>query len=263
MPRGRAQGEYDQVMEELFRELRRRDRAGGVLDFTKRDLEGAIRSLGLSILNVPDIKYTYDARRPFPAAITESGDWGIIGRGKGLYSFVQLPQPNLIRVPDGLPGRRSAPSRLTDETPPLVRRVLGNDEQATLTRVFYSGVIRDFAGLAEAWRVQGHERTTVSAGQIEVDEVYVGKDRSDSPCVLPISAKGGNDCLSYTQALNLNLYAAEKRNRSDNERRYQGFKIRPLGLCRALDGTIYVVEFSRSDDVREIRIVRHAAYQLV
>jgi hypothetical protein len=86
--------------------------------------------------------------------------------------------------------------------------LLGNDEQATFTRVRNCGLLNDALGF-QIWPIQGHHRTTVSYGQIEVDEVQAGLNKN-VPTIVPISGKGGADMLSWSQALNLNTYGAEK-----------------------------------------------------
>jgi len=229
------------------------------LNFCKSDLVEAIRELEAEgiidrINNIPDIKYTYAARREFPKSILEQGYWAITGRGKSQYSFTRLAKSNLIRVPGDLPFKPEI-TVLKDRTPELVRRVLSNDEQATAARVRFNNLLRRYFGF-DVYHVQGHERTFVSGGQIEVDEVFVGEDGSGSSYVIPITGKGGEkDCFSYCQALNLNLYATEKA-------RYKGFIPRPLGVTRKADGTIYVVEFSPHTDIRQISIIGVAAYVL-
>lgn len=249
--------DYDAIITQVFRQLRRGHPKSDVIDFEKSLIEDTIRDLyareviSRNIRNVPDIKYTYDARRDFPDAISQHGHWSIIGRGKSRYSFVRIPHNNLIRVPQDLPKTPNS-ARLRDQTPASVLKVVGTDEQATLAQVRYNDVIGNLTGLS-AHHVQSHERTTVSAGQIEVDDVYVAEDAKESGYVIPISAKGGNDCLSYTQALNVNLYGAEKD-------RFSGMQRIPLGIVRAADKSIYVIQFSTDLDIRKIRIVKAVRY---
>lgn len=249
--------DYDAIISEVFRQLRAKRPSSAIIDFEKGLIEDTIRDLhtrgviSRNIRNVPDIKYTYDSRRDFPDSISQHGHWAIIGRGKSRYSFVRIPRNNLIRLPQDLP---KAPKvvRLRDQTPPLVLAVVGSDEQATLAQIRHNDVIGRFTGLT-ANHVQSHERTTVSAGQIEVDDIYVGEDAKGRGFVIPISAKGGKDCLSYTQALNLNLYGAEKD-------RFSGMERIPLGLVNAADESTYVIQFSTDLDIRKIRIVKAVRY---
>jgi len=252
MSRINRQTLYDQIIIELFTRLYNQDAVR--LDFNRDDMENVIRDLGFRIRNIPDIKYTYDSRRPFPQEILNTGHWAIVGRGKSQYSFVKIDQPNLICQPDHIHFVDPRFKFLEDRTPPLVQTVLGDDEQATMTRLHYSRVIADFLKMKNIWKVQGHERTTVSTGQVEIDEVYVAQ-KGDEKFVIPISAKGKSDCLSYTQALNLNLYAKEKK-------RYKDLIPVPLGICKSDDGLIYIVEFSTPTDIQSISIIREGCYKL-
>jgi hypothetical protein len=227
--------------------------------FSKPDIEKVIIDLKKAgqiddIKNIPDIKYTYDARKDFPTSISKTGYWAITGRGKAKYCFEKISRNNLIRVPKDIVSFACSVTKLVDQTPHAVASVLGDDEQATMTRVRYNDILTKFLGFP-VHHVQGHERTSLSCGQVEIDEVYVGSLGSKH-YVVPISAKGGDkDCLSYTQALNLSIYAAEKA-------RYQGHVARPLGVLRLTNGTIYVIEFSTSSTIKQISIAKCAAYQL-
>jgi hypothetical protein len=253
MARTNRQTLYDQIITELFTRLWESD-SDNKLDFDRDDIERVIRDLGFRIRNIPDIKYTYDSRRPFPQEIQNTGYWAITGRGKSQYSFVKIDQPNLICLPGDEYLMDIKIKSLRDKTPPLVQSVLGDDEQATMTKLHYSKVVADFLGMKNVWKVQGHERTTVSTGQIEIDEVYVAQHK-DEKFVIPISAKGKLDYLSYTQALNLNLYAKEKE-------KYKNLVPIPLGICKFNDESIYIVEFSKDDDIQSISIVAEAYYRL-
>ena len=206
------------------------------------------------IKNIPDVKYTYDARKDFPAQISVTGYWAITGRGKAKYSFERMSKNNLIRVPRDIACFNPTTTTLVDKTPHAVAAVLGDDEQATMTRVRYNDILSSFLGFP-TFHVQGHERTYVSSGQVEIDEVYVGA-MGGTHYVVPISAKGGGkDCLSYTQALNLHTYAAEKS-------RYRGHVARPLGVLRDTGGKLYIIEFSTSTAIDQIAVLRCASYVL-
>ena len=252
--------DYDVVISEAFRRLRASKKEADYYDFDKSLLERVVEELGRSkkiskpIKNIPDIKYTYDARKNFPTEISRTGFWAITGRGKSKYRFERIKQNNLIRIPEDIAAITLPEIEVKDGTPEIVAVILGSDEQSTLTRVRYSGLISRFVGF-EANHVQGHERTTVSAGQIEIDEVYVG-EKAGQKIVLPISAKGGDkDRLSYTQAFSLSLYAQEKP-------RYKGYVPIPLGITRLSDGRIFIVEFSVVLSVHEITIKKSACYRL-
>lgn len=236
---------YDQIIEKLFFELYNKDKTKTTLYFSRDDLERVINDLDLSVRNIPDIKYSYDARRDFPDAIKKVGNWAIIGRGKGKYSFINIKKPNLIKMPDDILSHVSEYYSIGDLTPPIVSSVLGDDEQATLSRVQYSEIIKKIFGFTSAHRVQGHKRTTVSTGQVEIDEVYVAKKHSKK-FVLPISAKGIGDNLSYTQIVNLTLYV-------EKDFLSKGYINKPIGLYKD-SSYLYFVEFSPHRRVDQISI---------
>lgn len=251
--------DYDIVISKLFEDLVKLQGKKDSYSYTKDDLVltmEELKSKGLvnHIRNIPDIKYTYDARKDFPLSISKHGWWAIIGAGKSRYRFEKIPQNNLIRVPTDIKLITKKPETIKDVTHNMVQAVLGNDEQATMTRVRYNELISKFLKM-EAYQVQGHERTTVSVGQIEVDEVYVGQI-NNKKYIIPISAKGGDkDCLSYTQAFNLALYATEKE-------RFSGYIPIPLGVLRTNDGSIYVVRFSCETSINDIKIEDAAIFIL-
>lgn len=198
-----------------------------------------------SIKNLPDLKYLYDAREDFPEEIEQCGPLTWISIKKGQYKFVRTRRKNLINLPHEL--NFLPPLEIeVDVTPTFIAGLLGTDEQAVFTRVRNAGLISKFLGF-QAWPIQGHHRTSVSYGQIEVDEVQAGIDNSLGT-IVPISGKGGSDRLSWSQALNLNTYGREKPPMA-------GMVVRSLGLWRDPANTIWIVEFSPETDINAIEIV--------
>lgn len=262
MPSTPKLADYDIVISEAFLRLVREQGVNESYEFEKKLLEDVIKDLvskrkirKSGIKNIADIKYTYDARRDFPSTISSKGHWAITGRGKGKYTFQKIKQSNLIRIPEDFGGIQIQGNSLMDKTPAPVSEVLGNDEQATMARLMYNNLLSRFLGM-ETYHVQGHERTFLSCGQIEVDEVYVGKD-DKRKYIIPISGKGGDtDSLSYTQALNLSLYGMEKKS-------YTGFVTIPLGVTRQTTGEIYVVEFTCASDIHGIKIKKVGKFTLI
>ena len=98
-------------------------------------------------------------------------------------------------------------------------------------------------------RAEAFEAFLLSVGLArgQVDEVQAGLDAGEGTLV-PISGKGGQDKLSWSQALNLNTYAAEKPP-------MPGLKVRSIGLWRDALNTIWIVEFSPHTDIDQIEIV--------
>ncbi|MBA1224972.1 hypothetical protein [Stutzerimonas stutzeri] len=244
---------YDRIAIYLFRKLTQGLTASTLpleLPFNQDDIRAAMRQavtdgvIDKEVANVPDIKYTFDARRELPSEIEQCGPMTWLQRGKGLYKlrrtrrrnlidFSQLPEPVLEIVPD--------------QTTPFISALLGNDEQAVFTRVRNIDLLSTFLGF-KAWPIQGHHRTSVSYGQIEVDEVQAGIDSKNQHTIVPISGKGGQDKLSWSQALNLNTYAAEKPP-------MPGLKVRSIGLWRDHLNTVWIMEFSPHLDIDDIEIV--------
>lgn len=247
---------YDRIAIYLFRELTEGMGAdalplGRELEFDQEDVRKAMRKavadkvIDTEVANVPDIKYTYDARRELPAEIEQCGPMTWLQRGKGKYRLRRTRRKNVIDFPGVLETEPELEVEL-DQTPPFISALLGNDEQAVFTRVRNVGLLSKVLGFI-AWPIQGHHRTTVSYGQIEVDEVQAGLDAGEGTLV-PISGKGGQDKLSWSQALNLNTYAAEKPP-------MPGLKVRSIGLWRDALNTIWIVEFSPHTDIDQIEIV--------
>ena len=195
--------------------------------------------------NVPDVKYTFDARRHMPAEIEQLWPVTWLATGKGKYKLKRTKRRNLMPFPN--PEYPEPPvEAISDQTPPFIASMLGSDEQATFTRVRNAGLISSFLGFA-AWPIQGHHSTSVSFGQIEVDEVQAGLDKNRGT-IVPISGKGGADMLSWSQARSLNTYGAEKA-------KVPGVTVRSIGLWRDKADTVWIVEFSPDLEIDDIRIV--------
>lgn len=249
-----ALSKYDRIVIYLFRRLTVGMTAATLADellFDQDDVRGAMRSavadgvIDKEVDNVSDIKYSFDARRELPAEVEQCGPMTWLQRGKGRYKFKRTRRKNII----DFPGDRPDPpiEVAVDQTPPFISALLGNDEQAVFTRVRNIDLLSTVLGF-KAWPIQGHHRTTVSYGQVEVDEVQAGIDYGRGT-IVPISGKGGQDKLSWSQALNLNTYAAEKAPMPD-------LNVRSIGLWRDSLNTVWIVEFSPHTNIDEIEIVR-------
>jgi hypothetical protein len=244
---------YDRVCIYLFRRLTGSFPDGPLpneIAFDQDDVRRAMFAasadgvIDREIANIPDLKYTYDARRDLPEEVEQQGPRTWLQNGKGKYILTRTRRKNIIRLPGDVP-----PPDLEieiDQTPPFIRSLLGDDEQATFTRVRNVGLISKVLGFI-AWPIQGHHRTTVSYGQVEIDEVQAGLDAGTGTLV-PISGKGGQDKLSWSQALNLNTYAAQKPP-------IPALRVRSIGLWRDNANTVWIVEFSHHTNIDQIEIV--------
>jgi len=253
---------YDRIVVLLFRKLARGYTPSNLPDELHFDLDDVRKVMSKAVAdnlidevvkNVADIKYTYDARRDLPEECEQCGHRTWLQNGKGVYIFRRTRRKNIIRLPHDLPFKTPKLETEFDQTPPFVASLLGNDEQAVFTRVRNSGLISKFLGFI-AWPIQGHHRTTVSYGQIEVDEVQAGMD-GNRRCVVPISGKGGQDNMSWSQALNLNTYGTEKP-------LVDGLEIRSLGLWMDSNDHIWMVEFTPHLDIDKIKFANVRRFQL-
>lgn len=253
---------YDCIMVYLYRRLtkgRTPDTFPSELLFDQSDVRAAMKqavadgAIAKDVANMPDIKYTYDARRDLPAEVEQHGPMTWLQAGKGSYRLRRTKRRNIIRLPDDIDFAPTL-ERAVDNTPPFIAALLGRDEQAVFTRVRNCGLIGTVLAGVTTYPIQGHHRTTVSYGQIEVDEVQAGL-QGDQLIIVPISGKGGQDKLSWSQALNLNTYGVEKVPARGT--------VRSIGLWRDAADTIWIVEFTPELDIDEIRIanVRRFKFQ--
>lgn len=244
---------YDRITIFLFRRLTEGYTESSLpkeLLFDQNDVRAAMKQavgegvIDKEVANVPDIKYTYDARREFPAEVEQLGPMTWLQTGKGRYKLRRTRRKNIIDF-ETL-GFDPDIEFIVDHTPKFISALLGQDEQAVFTRVRNAGLISQFLGF-QAMAIQGHHRTSVTYGQIEIDEVQAGIDGTRET-IVPISGKGGQDKLSWSQALNLNTYGAQKAP-------MPGLAVRSLGLWRDNLNTVWVVEFSPHTDIDQIEIV--------
>lgn len=257
-PRLKSNRKYDRILAYVYWQITKGMDPDNLPDDLPFDLDDVRHAMKLAvddgaidkpIKNVPDIKYTYDARRDLPPEIEQAESVGHrtwLQNGKGAYTFRRTKRKNLIDLAEYL-GDAPEPEVIPDQTPPFIAGLIGDDEQAMFTRVRNAGLLDQFLGF-KAYPIQGHHRTTVSYGQIEIDEVQAGL-KGNVGVLVPISGKGGQDKLSWSQALNLNTYATEKPPAL-------GLQVRSLGLWRDQQGTVWIVEFSPETNIDEIEITK-------
>jgi len=188
---------YSRILERIFT-LRRKGTAS-LVPFAREDLAKAARHLGIAFPKNPgDIIYSYRYRSSPPRviALTQPAgmEWIIEGTGRAQYAF------KLVKINRIVPDPAYLPIKVPEATPEIIGAYALSDEQALLAKVRYNRLIDLFLGLT-AYSLQNHLRTTVKGiGQIEIDEIYVGVDKTGSQFVVPVQAKGGNDQLSVVQA---------------------------------------------------------------
>ncbi|NLF26073.1 MAG: endonuclease [Deltaproteobacteria bacterium] len=207
MPKERKDtAKYDSIVLEIFKSHYRRGLSE--LAFTRDELIEAAKKLGIRVpKNVGDILYSFRFRASLPTELTEytpeDMEWTIELAGHGKYKF-KLSKINRI-----LPRSDVLQIKIPDSTPELVKKYSTSDEQALLTKVRYNRLIDIFLGIT-SYSLQNHLRTTVShVGQIEIDEIYVGINKSGSQFVVPVQAKSGNDRLGVVQSIQDMKYCSD------------------------------------------------------
>lgn len=182
--RGRKQNtDYDAVILEVFQSHYKK----GVshLKFKKDELADACRKHDITVRNIPDIIYTYRARRNLPAEILAKGNWAIQPAGRGVYAFRLLRNPSHFEIS----FYDYAPIDIYNAIPEVVEGLLRQDEQSLLTKVLYNRLVDIFTGLT-CFHIQNHYRSfIIDMGEVELDALYVGVDKTGTLYVLPIEAK--------------------------------------------------------------------------
>lgn len=178
---------YDRVILDVFERVRSNVVDPDHIPFTKMDIEQAVAQLGVEVSakNIPDIVYTYrSGRSNLPQQILESGEWAIVGEGKGAYAFRKLERSPYFDIPNDI-----VITPILDATPQIVLKYQSSDEQAVLAQIRYNRLVDIFTGLT-CYHLQGHFRTTVKGtGQVEIDDLYIGLNTNGEAFVLPIEAK--------------------------------------------------------------------------
>lgn len=169
-------------------------------NFSRMDFILAATALDLELpKNLGDIIYSFRYRAKLPSAITaiipEGKELLIEGAGRGLYAARLI---NKITIKADMSIKAVV---IEDSSPKLIMAVAATDEQGLLAQVRYNRLIDIFLGIC-AYSVQNHFRTTVTGiGQIEIDEVYVGMDRTGRKHVIPVQAKSFGEHHSAVQTL--------------------------------------------------------------
>jgi hypothetical protein len=160
-------------------------------------VEHGISKRKVVLKNFADALYSFRAREDLPAEILAHGHFAIIGTGKGKYAFVSIPFPNRFSFPPSMPT-----VRIRNVIPDWVRPHMSHDEQGMLTAVQSNNLIARYLGLQSAFRLQSHRRKGVQEyGQVEVDELYVGRTKKAVEVGIAVEAKSEapNDCLNVSQ----------------------------------------------------------------
>lgn len=244
-------GAYAQIIGAIFK----RHWKKGITEFkfNRAELAEVCAVLKVSIpKNLGDIIYSFRHRRPLPDAILatqpSNRGWLILGAGDAKYRF-RLNRLTHIKPANGLLIRK-----IPDATPEIISNYALTDEQSLLAKVRYNRLIDIFLGIS-AYSLQNHLRTNIpNYGQIEIDELYIGVDRSGAHYIVPVQAKGGKDTLGAIQTIQDWEYCRTRA-------KYKFCIPRPVSAQFLEENTIAL--FETVFDGNEVSIKQECHYRLV
>jgi len=241
---------YDEVILDVF--LRHYEPDAARLVFEKDELVEICEKHGITVRNIPDIIYTYRVRKLLPARILDTGHWAIEPAGRGTYAFRLLKNPPRFEIP----FQDYAPIEIYNAIPEVVEGLLRQDEQSLLTRILYNRLVDIFTGLT-CFHIQNHYRSFITdMGEVELDALYVGVNKTGSLCMIPIEAKSRADSEVIGRVQISQMAKLARQDFADLNRRV-------LAVKALSDGTIAMVEFNDCEDPDDIRIVSLNRFQLI
>ena len=220
-------------------------------EFLREELEEGASALGFPrVKNIGDVPYSFRYRNKLPDSVlntqSEGREWIIEGAGKGRYRFRLVKQTRI------LPRTDRVVIDIPDATPEVIRAYALDDEQALLAIVRYNRLIDIFLGLT-TYSLQNHLRTTVEGlGQIEIDELYIGLDKSGDHFVIPVQAKGGKDHIGIVQTTQDIRFS---------EQRFPDLGYRAVAVQFMEDQIVALFELALQGD--DIKVVEERHYRLV
>jgi hypothetical protein len=247
MPKTRAL--YEALIVRIFNDHYKK--GVDAFEFDRTEIETVAAELKLRLpKNLGDLIYSFRYRKSFPKEIvaTEIGkkQWIILPAGRSKYRF------KLAKLAQIVPRPGLISTKIPDATPQIIAAYALTDEQALLARVRYNRLIDIFLGIV-THSLQNHLRTTVkNMGQIEIDEIYVGVNKTGQQFVIPVQAKGGTDKLAVIQTIQDLAYCAEK---------FPGLAARAISAQFMQDDVIALFELTLEDD--EVKLVDERHYCLV
>lgn len=220
-------------------------------EFERSEVQGKAAVMGIVLpKNIGDLIYTFRYRRPLPQTITATAPaglaWVIEGAGRSKYRFRLSADSTIVPRPD------MAVTKIPDATPHIISAYALTDEQALLAKLRYNRLVDIFLGLT-AYSLQNHLRTTVKGiGQIEIDELYVGVNRTGCQFIVPVQAKGNKDRIGTVQARQDIAFCAQ---------RYAALACRPLAAQFMSEDVIALLELTQEGE--SVRVVEEKHYRLV
>jgi hypothetical protein len=242
--------QYDRVILEVFQ--RHYQEGLDRLSFRKDELAEACSKHNITVRNMPDVIYTYRARRPLPDQILATGHWCIEAAGKGAFVFRRLRNPPRFDIP----FKDYAPVEILEAIPEVVGQLLRQDEQSLLTSVLYNRLVDVFTGLT-CFHIQNHYRGFVTdVGQVEIDALYVGVNKTGTLFIIPVEAKsaGESEMIGRIQVSHMARLVRQD---------FPQFPRRLLAIKQLDDGTTAVLEFDDHVDPDDFGIVSVTRFRLV
>ncbi len=240
---------YQQIVERVF--FAHYQEGAREVPFEREDMVRAAQEPGISLpKNLGDIPYTFRYRGQLPesirAKVPAGEDWIIRPTGRARYSFVSTVVPEIV------PNKLMAETKIPDATPALIAMYALGDEQALLAKLRYNRLIDIFTGVT-CYSLQSHLRTTVpNIGQVETDEIYIGIDRRGVQYIFPVQAKGARDKLGIVQIEQDFALCADK---------FPSLICRPIAAQSMADDLIALFEFEEGENGIVLSLERH--YRLV
>ncbi len=220
-------------------------------EFKRDEVVKVARELGIRLpKNIGDLVYSFRYRRNLPEEILKKApkgkNWIIVGAGISRYRF------QLVTLSEIIPRADMAPIKIPNATPEIIEKYALSDEQALLAKVRYNRLIDIFLGVT-AYSLQNHLRTTVKGiGQIEIDELYVGVNKTGTHFIIPVQAKGGSDKLAVIQTMQDFEFCTTK---------FEELVCRPVGVQFMQDDVIAMFELTLQENEVKVLLERH--YKLV
>jgi len=243
--------DYDKIIAALFKKKFKPKRKTGEVNFTKDELVKTANELGIQLRNAPDVIYTYRSRRALPERILRTGNWVLVPKGKGRFSFAKSKRAPFIEIPEGL-----AHIEVLNALPEIVEKYAQSDEQGLLSIIRYNRLVDIFTGIT-CFHLQSHIRTTITKeGQVEIDDLYVGIDEDGNEYILPTEAKSPDerDKLGWFQIANLVKFAVQY---------FPNLKCRPIAVKPAGKNLVCLMEFDSITNFEEIGIKNIKMYKLM
>lgn len=235
---------YEQVIAKVFFDNYKKDSLS--VPFDRQELADACQYLNFDrIKNLGDIPYSFRFRKELPDDIQQTApsgcEWIILGKGIGAYEF-RLSDSGKIE-----PAKNREQIKIPDSTPEIVKLYApANDEQALLTKVRYNRAIDLFLGLT-CYSIQNHLRTTVlGIGQIEVDEIYLGINKSGEHYVMPCQAKSPGDKFGIAQVMQDVEFCSQ---------RYSALICRPIAMQFLNNNSFAILELKIVEDNSLLKLV--------